>query len=331
MSLRMIMKRRDSHRDFSVGSGWLKHRMSVLALWLCLAVTGVIGQQEKDTPRPVVPATLINLINQADKVVVHYQPLKDAQVLYTSTKKEDIAALAKAAAVVKPEGEFHCMCLGSPSISVYQGNKLLVQITNHHGQAIRCSQLWDSDAMLADAELLLKWFEERKMPAPRAEVEAAKVRAVQRDKDWERWLAGVPPCLKDIWQDESGPFGRVNTKPLLEALSKAYPQKKDQILALYGWRGSGTGRWSGIPGYEVVAEKLLLEYDVADLVAAVDVAKMSPEQMEGAARIFGGWDFSQQHPDGLKQVPADMKKAFWNHVKDTNDEDKLGRAKRAFR
>jgi len=48
--------------------------------------------------------------------------------------------------------------------------KLLAQITNHHGKSVRCS-LWGSDAVIADAEKWLKWFDDRKIDGPRIEVE----------------------------------------------------------------------------------------------------------------------------------------------------------------
>ena len=74
-----------------------------------------------------------------------------------------------------------------------------------------------------------------------------------------------------------------------------------------------------------------MEYRIEEIVSAVENNQLTAEQVEGTARLFGGWDFSQKHPKGLEQVPADIKRLLWDHVKDTKDEDKLGRAKRAFK
>ncbi len=63
----------------------------------------------------------------------------------------------------------------------------------------------------------------------------------------------------------------------------------------------------------------------------IDIKKLTPIQIEGAARLLGGWDFSQKHPTGLEQVPDEIKQALWNHVKDTKDDDKRGRAQDAFK
>jgi hypothetical protein len=86
----------------------------------------------------------------------------------------------------------------------------------------------------------------------------------------------------------------------------------------------------GADSREISAESLLLQYEIADLVSAIDVQQMSSQQLEGAARLFGGWTFSQRHPNGLQEVPSTLKAALWNQVKDTLDKDKLSRAKRAF-
>ncbi|MFK7852004.1 MAG: hypothetical protein AB8D78_13595, partial [Akkermansiaceae bacterium] len=85
------------------------------------------------------------------------------------------------------------------------------------------------------------------------------------------------------------------------------------------------------PSYESAAEELLLEYQIAEIVSAIENKDLSAEQTEGAARLLGGWDFSQKHPKGLEQVPAAIKRSLWAHVKDTKDKDKLGRATDAFK
>jgi len=114
-------------------------------------------------------------------------------------------------------------------------------------------------------------------------------------------------------------------------LRNAIPEKTEQIRALLIWFGSGAGPWSGFPSYESAAKELLLDYKIAELVDALDYSKLSPELAEGAARLFGGWSFSKKYPKGIKCVPKELREALWNHVKDTEDEDKLRRAKHAFK
>ena len=288
-----------------------------------------VKELQKDE-RPVSPEHLTALIGGADHVVVTESPMKDAKKLFESRERKDLDALSTALMIVKPDEWFHCMCIGTPAIYLYKDDKLLAQISNHHGQSVRCS-LWSSDASISDSEKWLKWFDDRKIDGPRKEVEEMREPQEQGERDWKRWISAMPKALEPIWEDSLGQFGDVNTAPLAKALRESIPQNEDRILALLRWFGSGAGPWSGFPSYESAAEELLLEYQIAEIVATIENKDLSPEQLEGAARFFGGWDFAQKHSKGLEQVPADIKRSLWNHVKDTKDEDKLGRATRAFK
>lgn len=285
-------------------------------------------QKEK---RPVSPEHLTALINnEANRIVVTESPMKDAKLLFESKKEKDLKALAKALVATRPDEWFHCMCIGTPAIYIYKDKKLLTLVTNHHGQSVRCS-LWDSDAPIAEIENWLKWFDDRKIKEPRREVHEMQARREQSRRDWKKWVAAIPKGIEPIWKDSLGQFGDIDTTLLLKALHTAVPKKDEQILALLEWFGSGAGPWSGSPSYESTAEELLLKYQLEEIVSVVDPEKLTPVQTEGAARLFGGWDFYQKHPQGLKQLPDEIKRALWNHVKDTEDEDKLGRATQAFR
>jgi len=302
---------------------------SIPILWLILLVMTAQAQEQKKE-HPVLPEHLTELINEANRIVVKESPLKDAKSLFESKERKDLDALSKALVVTKPDEWFHCMCIGTPAIYIYKDKKLLAMITNHHGQSVRCS-LWSSDAAIANTEKWLKWFDDRKINGPRKEVEKMREAQEQSERDRKRWIAAMPRALDPVWENSLDQFGDVNTEPLAKALRKSIPKKDDQILALLHWFGSGAGPWSGFPSYESAAEELLLEYRIIEIVSAIENKKLTAEQIEGAARLFGGWDFSQMHPKGLEHVPTDIKRTLWNHVKDTKDEDKLGRATRAFK
>lgn len=306
-------------------------------LWCFLVATAVavdldlanLDELQKDE-RPVSPERLTSLIGEANRLVVTESPLHDAKKLFESGERKDLDALSKALVVAKPDEWLHCMCIGTPAIYLYKDKELLAEVTNHHGQAVRCS-LWGSDAPVTDVEKWLKWFDDRKIEGPRKEVEELRESCKQGELDWKKWVAAVPKGLEQIWEDSLGQFGRVDAKPLMKTLRTSVPKKENQILALLQWFGSGAGPWSGFPSYEAAAEQLLLEYQIDEIVECIEIKKLSAEQTEGAARLLAGWDFSQKHPKGLDQVPVEMKKALWEHVKDTKDEDKLGRARSAFK
>lgn len=285
---------------------------------------------EKKDERPVSPERLAALIHEANRIVVAESPMKDAETLFESSERRDLDALSKAMEVTKPDEWFHCMCIGTPALYLYRDGELLAEITNHHGQAVRCS-LWDSDAPIVNIENWLKWFDDRQIGGPRKEVERMRVSRDKGKSDWSKWLAAIPEGLEPVWEASLGQFGAVDVEPLLKALRASVPREEDQILALLAWFGSGAGPWSGFPSYESAAEELLLEYPIKDIVSAIDITKLTPAQIEGTARLFGGWQFSQKYPNGLEHVPDEIKLALWNQVKGTTNKDKLGRAQRAFR
>lgn len=303
--------------------------MAAISLPLLLLMMSWEMGAEKDE-RPIDPGRLTTLINEANHIVVKESPLENSKLLFESTTRKDLDALSKALVVIKPEQSFHCMCIGTEALYLYKDKKLLATVTNHHGQSVRCS-LWKSDAPLADIENWLKWFDDRKIDTPRKEVEEARARQNQGEIEWKKWVAAIPKGLKKPWMDSVDQFGDCDLPKLKTALNSSIPKKNDQIIGLMNWYGSGAGPWSGYSAYESAPEEMLLDYSIAELVAAIEIKKMTPAQLEGAARLLGGWDFSQKHPGGREKIPAEIRKALWEHVKDTKDEDKLGRAKRAFK
>jgi hypothetical protein len=78
------------------------------------------------------------------------------------------------------------------------------------------------------------------------------------------------------------------------------------------------------------AEELLLGFSTSDLIAAAQTDNLTEQQLEGAARLFAGWDFSQRRPSDLYTLSPELKKKLLDHSLNTTDEDKLDRAKHAF-
>ena len=105
---------------------------------------------------------------------------------------------------------------------------------------------------------------------------------------------------------------------------------RKRALALYAWFGSGEGPWSGFPSYEEVAEELLFDIPTAELVAAAQADDLTEVQLEGAARFFGGWSFSQRRLEDRRTLPPALKRKLLDHTLKSTDEDKLARARKAF-
>ena len=297
-----------------------------LTLFVLLIACHTEGKTDK---RPVEPAKLAALIKEADKIVVSDSLMEGAKVLFTSTAPQDIAEFNNALTVEPPKEWFHCMCIGTPAVRLYRGDTELALVTNHHGLSVRCS-LWSSDAMLKDPEKWLQWFDARKMTEPRKEFDDMAASAKKREISYARWLAAMPKSVLALWERAVRDHPSPNVKPLRTALAKEFPDIRHRIMALFSWYGSGEGPWSGFPSYESVAEELLLDIPTSDLVAAAQADNLNDAQLEGAARLFGGWDFSQRRPDDRKTLPAALKKKLLDHSLKSKNNDKLGRAKRVF-
>jgi hypothetical protein len=285
----------------------------------------------------VRPEDLAGLIDGADKLVVLRSPREGSPILYESSDRRDLDALKAALRVERPDEHLHCMCDGSPAITLYIKGEQVGQITNHHGLVVRCN-LWDSDAPIADAQAFLKWFDARNIPGPRREYEEN----LEREKEWlaneRKWLDAMPSALKPHWAGAvrgeivaGGGLPRdADLTPLRKALEEQFPAKDQAILALFSWYGSGTGRWSAYPSYESVAGEMLLDYSTANLLAAVEGKELTEAQTEGVARLFGGWTFSQRRPNDDRLLPAELKARLLKHSLRSTDEDKRRRAQNAF-
>lgn len=287
---------------------------------------------------PSSPRTsqLYNLIAESDSMVIKdFQVISNklaSTVIFRSTDPQDLKTFSDSLRLKKqsPFMWFHCMCSGSPTIHFYSGTNETVHLSNHHGKSIRCS-LWSSDVKIADNDKWAQWFEDHGISSIREELEDAKVQAKLIRAERESWENAIPDGLERTWRKAvSYSQGTEKTELLIAKLEKIIPNKTHRILALLKWYGSGAGPWSGYPSYEGAVEEMLLKYETNDIVDAIKSAELSESQTEGAARLFCGWSFSKKRPGELNEVPDEMKEMFWEHVKSTEDEDKLGRAKRAF-
>jgi hypothetical protein len=154
----------------------------------------------------------------------------------------------------------------------------------------------------------------------------------------KRFLAAMPASIRPFWEADSDfqagmtPYGQ-KLDELRAAFVSAHPDRDAAVRTLLTWFGSGSGRWSGFPGFEALPEELLLDYPTADIVQAAQAPDASEALLEGAARYLAGWPFSRRHPQDLPLVPASLKQRLLDHTMrtgDANEEDRQQRARRAF-
>jgi hypothetical protein len=279
-------------------------------------------------PADVKPAELVQLVERADKIIVLERPAVGAKVLFQSSDRKDLDAFKAALKLQAPDGFCHCKCDGTPAIQLYANGEEIGLITNHHGILLRCN-LWQSDASISDPERFLTWFDKRNIKAPRSEYERTSVSKKKARQHRQKWLAAMPPALKPHIYGLQAQWDP-DLAPAQQALKEAIPDQNERILALFSWFGSGAGPWSGFPSYESIAEKLLMGYSTRQLLTAVEDRELTPAQMEGAARLFGGWEFSRERSSELRLLPADLKRQLLEHSLVNADEDKRARARQAF-
>jgi hypothetical protein len=156
-------------------------------------------------------------------------------------------------------------------------------------------------------------------------------RAKQSEAALQRWRRAMPNSIRPLWDKSSRDENIL--KLLRKALAKEFPKNPERILALFAWFGSGEGSWSNVSGYEYeyLAELLLFDFSTSDLISAAQAEKLSEQQMEGVARLFGGGDFSNMRPGDLKLLPPALKKQMLNHTLKSADKEKRSLAQQAFK
>lgn len=245
-----------------------------------------------------------------------------------------IAALRESLAI--HDGSIgHCMCLGSPTIELYDGQRMTAAIGLHHGRSIRW-EAWGGDAQLRNAGMLCRWLAERGVPGPNEEYERTqrevreaveeKQRAAERK---ERWKSAMPACVASFWDEMQKP--KVELSPIRSALEITYPDPGVRARILFEWLGSSDGPWNAAPDYESVVELLLLEYPTTVLAVALADGVWTPAHMNGAIRYFAAWRFSQKKRGELSALPNELKQTLLSHARASRyDEGKLLKVQRAF-
>ncbi len=308
-------------------------------------------------PQPT-QAVFDSLLSRVERVRVleggmaNGRPL-GSTVLLDIAGEPDLTELKQALEILDGPGG-HCMCYGEPSLELLSWrSEPLAVLGIHHGRSVRWAA-WKDDAELVDGRRLLDWLAQRGVTGPLSEFLEGQRSEEQGRIDWQRWVAAMPDCLKhlskDVWQYVAKTS---DLTPVQESLAAAYPEQRARILALFRWFGNGAGPWTGFPVYEQLAEQILLQSPVEELVDALQDGQLSEDQVEGAARFFAGWAFANRAsgeevqlpsiltysklaaflPDRSGEpapIPEALRRQLLAHCRGSSDEDKRRRAESAF-
>ncbi|HEV8577488.1 MAG TPA: hypothetical protein VGX68_00280 [Thermoanaerobaculia bacterium] len=208
----------------------------------------------------------------------------------------------------------YLLCYACHQLYVYEDGKLIKEL----GAA-------------GSAKVLNELLSAAKIPLSKTDTEEDRAARQKAFEDAEAgWRAAMPKSIVPLWENVMRSELSPDLGPLRFAIAKEFPDPRQRSLALFAWFGSGEGPWSGFPSYESIAEELLLDLPTAELIAAAQTEGLSERQLEGAARLFGGWEFGQRRPNDRNALPAALKKELLDHSLKSTDEDKLKRARYAF-
>ncbi len=330
-----------------------------MRLGVAVALISVLGcihplRAQEPATHPVNPTELRVALSRSDKVIVFdgtpalYVDGGQAPqpILYSSDSAKDIRELRDAFSVQTPDEWFMCACAPIVDVALFRNGQRIGLISIYEGIAVGFND-WDGNAWPIDQEKLLRWFDRRGVTEPRRTVELQREQEATSAKASEQWSKAIPAPLRPAWQKaleaEDKKFKIGSALDALEAaadimqpaFAAAFPDRNTRIRALFSWFGSGRGPWSGYPMYEDVPARLLLRYQLPELLAALQHPHLAAAQLEGAARFFAGynhgWLFKEPNDFRLlDQLPNDLKKALLNHVLKSSDPDKVDRARHAF-
>jgi hypothetical protein len=237
-------------------------------------------------------------------------------VLYETTQRDEIAALARALEAAPAAGAY-CMCIGTLVFEIDGTN-----VTLHHGESLR----WDGsggNAALVDPDAVMAWLSARGITFVREEYDAAKVRSDEGAIEAARWRAAMPSSLLPFFDDmrASGWSSKPEWTAAVEAQHPDLVERTRVMLELYG---SGVGRWSGYPSWEQVPMQLVVELPYEVLIAAIGDAP-SERLCAGAVRLICSWDFRKRRKQLVPKLSDAARRRLLEHAQ-TLPDDQLEKA-----
>jgi hypothetical protein len=250
-------------------------------------------------------------------------------LLFETDDRVAIAGLLHALRIVEGSAG-HCdLCLGDPTLVLETRDQRRVTLGVHHGTRIRW-EAWSDDAKLTSEDELLNWFAREGITYPRDERRAAMRLREAESQAARRWVAAMPACFERFSKRILDEQLAADPSALMAPLQAAFPDTRDQALALFEWLGHGEGSWSGYPAYECVPERLLLCMPFSALSEALRARGLTPAQLEGAARFFAGWQFRcERRADAMRLAHSETRELL-EHALRSGDPDKQQRAQKAF-
>lgn len=246
----------------------------------------------------------------AEVVIVESSPDElDGDAARTVVSGDEIAELARLLAVVDGGNGDHCLCVGWPTICVFDAaGRELARWTLHHQTGIR--GLGRCDADLRDGPGLTRWLADHGLTGSREAQEMLARRQAEAEERRARWVSVAPAVLADAAEAASR---RVDgAEELLADLVVAqFPDTSERIQTLVAWAGFPARQTDGTPWYELAPQRMLLAESNESIFAALDSTFLTLEQLDGAAELFTSLDWTRPL---RAEVPEPLRTRLITHV-----------------
>ncbi|MER5917788.1 hypothetical protein ABT124_47770 [Streptomyces sp. NPDC001982] len=257
----------------------------------------------------------------------------DGELLVDLSDPAELDRLRTAMSVESLPG-FRCMCLGDVRFEFLGADaQPLTVVVLHHGATLRWDG-WESDAVLADGQLLLLWLNSHGAPGPLRQFEEDERRRESTQMQEAHWRAAIPITLDDLSAQllSLSQTGESASPDLLtelqDQLELDFPDPISRALALLAWCGAGRGRCSGYPLHEEVPGLLLKEIPITEIVASLQDPRADSRHYAGAVRHLVGWKSRRRQKKDIAALPEPVRDRLLQQAQASGDQDKQARAER---
>lgn len=255
-------------------------------------------------------------------------PLSDDRV--DITDPAEVRELTERLAVTD-EVDSDCRGSGHVTFRLYAEGQELSTVALHDGVALR-GEHWQEGATLAKGARLTAWLARRQVSLSALLANKIKERRQQNAEVNRRalaardaWIEALPAPLEDmrphfLATEVAGSIPQPMLDEADQKLTRAMPEETARCAALLAWLGTGTGRLSGQPAYEDIADELVTRLPLAAVKAALK-AEPTVEVRLGAARHFARRgrtkkELTKINERVIGQLVSEAKLAGWTQVAD---------------
>ena len=279
----------------------------------------IISKKEANgNKKEKVPITINGITTEIEANVI-----EDVKI-HEVTDPKEIQSIRKVF-VISDESKGHLMAVGDYAFDFIDKQGSSIKIEYLGFGAIRIEKIFKNDAELKKPIAFLNWLASIGISGPLNQwVENEKANQ-ESDRRIQEWKSVAPQALvKSMEAHNLNPFGGVAYHNIFNELNREIPGREEQVLALFKLYGTGFYNWNGVPVYETIPLNMLLLLNTTFLNGVLEKETLDKEHLEGAARYFSSWDFSQKKKADLGKLSEKVIDKLFNYLTEMGNEEKLG-------